>query len=71
MPAILRENLDNRIKDASKVLGVDKKELIERAVAFYLDSVQKTMELKEELEAWDMLSNEVLELSEKSISRKM
>lgn len=66
MPTGLKENLDSRVKDVSKMLGVDKKELIDRAVAFYLDSIQKTMELKRELDAWDVLSDEALKFSEQA-----
>ena len=66
MPTHLREDLDKRINNTSKQFGVSKKELIDRAIVFYLDSVQKTMELKEELSVWDVLSDEVLKLSEQA-----
>lgn len=66
MPTRLREDLDKRINDISKQFGVSKKELIDRAVVFYLDSVQRTMELKKELGAWDALSDEALKFSEQT-----
>ncbi len=66
MPTHLREDLNKRINDTSKRIGVSKKELIDRAIVFYLDSVQHTMKLKEELDAWDVLSDEVLKFSEQT-----
>lgn len=45
---------------ASKKLGVSKKDLIERAILLYLDSISKYIDLKKELQSWDSLSDEAL-----------
>ena len=50
--------MDKEVRNASRTLGVDKSRLIERAVLFYLDSVKKSMNLKQELDAWEKLSDE-------------
>ena len=56
----IEEKLDKEIKNASKTLGVDKNQVIERAILFYLENIKKTLNLKKEFEAWDLLSNEAL-----------
>ena len=48
------------IKNASKVLGVDEKDILERASIFYLDAIQKDLELKKEHDFWECLSDEAL-----------
>jgi hypothetical protein len=58
MQVTVEKKLDKRIAHASKTLGVDKKNLVERALLFYLDSVRKSVDLKHELDAWDQLSDD-------------
>lgn len=44
----------------SRELGVHEENLIQRAVLFYLDAIQKQVDLKQEMNEWDMLSDEAL-----------
>ncbi len=48
------------IKNASKVLGVREADILERASVFYLDAIEKDIELKKEFAFWDYLSDEAL-----------
>jgi len=54
----------------SRELGVDEENLIQRAVLFYLDELQKQVDLKQEMNQWDMLSNEALMNFEESLYDK-
>jgi len=56
----LKENLYDDVKTASRFIGVDEEELIDRALLFYLNSIQAEMDLEKELKAWDYLSDEAL-----------
>ncbi len=56
----LPDGLDEKVKFASDALGFDEREIIERAIIFYLDTIEKQLALKNEFEAWDTLSNEAL-----------
>ena len=52
--------VEKRVKDASKKLGYNERELADRALLFYLDSIEKNIQLKKEFAAWDALSDEVM-----------
>ena len=54
----------------SRELGVHEKNLIQRAVLFDLDELQKQVDLKQEMNEWDMLSNEALINFEESLYDK-
>ena len=56
----IERKLNKKVRDVSRALGVDEKQVITRALLLYLESVKKTMDLKKELEAWDELSDEAL-----------
>ena len=63
----LNKWIEKDIKDASKVLGINDKKLIDRAIIVYLDAIQKQIDLKREMKLWDELSNEALINFEKSL----
>ncbi len=48
------------IRNASKVLGVKEKDILERASFFYLDAIKKELDLQQEFTFWDYLSDEAL-----------
>ena len=48
------------IKNASKVLGIKEKDILERASVFYLDAIRKELEFKKELDFWEYASDEAL-----------
>jgi len=58
---------DKKIKEASKVLGLEEEDIIERAITLYLDNIQKYVELKRELKDWDALSDEAFMNFERSL----
>ena len=56
-----------QLKQASKSLGFKEAEIADRAILFYLDTLQKQIELKREFAEWDALSDEALDVFEKSL----
>ncbi len=52
------------IKNASKVLGVEEADILERASVFYLDAIEKDIALKREFDFLDYLSDEALTKSQ-------
>lgn len=56
-----------RVISASKLLGMNKRELVDRAVLVYLDTLNSYLDLKKELSAWDSLSDEALLNFEKAL----
>jgi len=54
-----------RVKYASKVFGVPEKEFVQRAVLYFLDRMQKDLNLKGELHAWEDLGQEAWATFEK------
>ncbi|MBN2517323.1 MAG: hypothetical protein JXB14_00600 [Candidatus Altiarchaeota archaeon] len=60
--------LGAQLKSASKKLGFGEKEIVKRAVLFYLDSVEKEMDLSKEFAEWDSLSDEALSEFEDRLS---
>lgn len=61
------KDVDKKITEVSKVFGMEKEEIIDRAILLYLDSIQKQLELKKELKMWDLLSDEALENFERDL----
>ncbi len=55
------------VKNASKTLGFNEQDIVERAIAVYLDMIQKQLALKQEFLAWDELSDEALDNFENSL----
>lgn len=53
MEVEISEDVSKNIEKASRELGLDQKELIRRAVRFYLHNLIEEKSLKEELEAWE------------------
>lgn len=49
-------------------MGVKKKELIDRALLYYLGSVRDLLHFRKELDAWDELSDEAMQKISKSAS---
>ena len=56
----ISRELDLELKNASKTLGFGEDALVERAIAFYLDTIKKQVALKQEFASWDKLSDEAL-----------
>ena len=56
----LSNDMAKKLSNVSSVLGVKNKDVINRALLFYLDTISKQLELKKEMIAWDKLSDEAL-----------
>ena len=56
-----------KVDEASKILGIQKDKLIDRAILVYLDTISKYSNLKKEMAEWDLLSDEALVNFEKSL----
>lgn len=54
------KDISENLERASKELGLNKKELITRAIKLYLHNVKEYIILKEELEAWERAGTEDL-----------
>lgn len=63
----LSKDISKKLENASKILGIKDRVLIDRAVLVYLDSIQKQINLKQEMKLWDELSDEALINFEKSL----
>ena len=63
----LEKETSKKIQDASKILGIEKKYIIDRALLLYLDNLSRYLDLKNEMKAWDTLSDEALINFEKSL----
>ena len=57
---IISDDTSKKIVKVSGILGIEKEELVDRALLLYLDNINKYVELKKELKEWDTLSDEAL-----------
>ena len=55
------KDLDKKLSEISKELGLNKDEVVSRALLLYMDSINKMLLLKKEMSVWDKLSDEALE----------
>ena len=55
---ILNSKLKKQVKIVSKKLGIEPREVVNRAVSSYLNNVKEFTDLKKELHMWDLLSAE-------------
>lgn len=56
----LSRDTKSKLNKVSSILGVKDKDVVNKAILFYLDTISKQMELKKELSSWDELSDEAL-----------
>jgi len=56
----LREPTLMQLRHASQTTGIQEEQLIQRAVMYYLDTIKKQVELRDEMQMWDSLSDEAL-----------
>ena len=57
----LDKKLQKRVLLASKRLGLDKNEVINRAVSSYLGDIDNILNLQKELHFWDVLSAKTMQ----------
>ena len=60
MKITMQKQLEQEMRRASEIMGVSEEELAERALCFYLASIHRELELEQELQAWDHVSDEAL-----------
>ncbi len=60
MQVQFQEETLTRIRQISREIEVHEENLVQRAVIYYLDTIQKQVELKKEMNQWDMMSDEAL-----------
>ena len=58
--ATLSKEIKEQMKIVSKKTGLEKQEILNRALFLYFEGIQKQLNLFKELEAWEKLSNESL-----------
>ena len=63
----LSKDITKKLSKVSSILGVRNEEVVNKALLFYLDTISKQLELKKEMNAWDILSDEALTKSDKLI----
>ena len=63
----ISKDTNKKIREASKILGLEEEEIVYRAILLYLDNIEKYIELKKEYKEWDKLSDEALANFESSI----
>lgn len=61
------KDTSKKVSNMSDLLGIKKKELIDRAILLYLDNISKYLNLKQEMKDWDRVSDEALIDFEKSL----
>ena len=62
----LSKSIENKLENASITLGFQQQEIIQRAIVYYLDSIKSEVEFKQELNNFDLSSDEALINFEKS-----
>ncbi|MCP4396558.1 MAG: hypothetical protein GY801_04525 [bacterium] len=56
----LQEPTFAQLKHVSQSTGIQEESLIQRAILYYLDAIQKQLALSAEMDTWDQLSDEAL-----------
>ncbi|MBS3096701.1 hypothetical protein J4480_04645 [Candidatus Woesearchaeota archaeon] len=63
----LSKDTKNKLNEVSSILGIRDRDVVNRALLFYLDTISKQLELKREMASWDYLSDEALAKFDKLI----
>lgn len=61
MQVQIEKKLNKQMRDVSKAFGIDEQEIVKRSLMLYLEAAQKSLDLKQEFDMWDMLSDEALQ----------
>ncbi len=61
------KKFEKEIRKISKKMGISKEDFLINALLYYLQALEKKIELKKELEAWEKASNKDFLKFEKSI----
>ncbi|MEK7481118.1 MAG: hypothetical protein AAB604_03405 [Patescibacteria group bacterium] len=64
----VEEKINQNLEKTSKIMGIKKRELVDRALLYYFESIKDMVDLKREFDAWDRLSDEAMRMTAKSHS---
>jgi len=67
MEVNIPKEISTEIEEASSILGLNKKEIVGRALVLYCDGIKKFLDLKKEFRIWDKISDECLVEFEKTL----
>ncbi len=67
MEVEIQKSTTEQVEKLSKLLGLEKQEVIGKAVDFYFENLEKHSKLKKEIKDWDKLSDEALDEFEKAL----
>lgn len=60
MAITIEKKIQKGLREVSRQMGMKEKELIDRALLLYIESVKKTLDIEREFKEWDALSDESL-----------
>lgn len=63
---LTKKNLEG-VAEAARLMGVKEKEIVERAVLLYLESIRAMVDLEKEFKGWDAISDEALARTDRSL----
>ena len=63
----ISKSISKDVQKASLRLGLNNREIVARALKLYLQGIKASIDLKEEFDDWDKLSDEALSNFEKSL----
>lgn len=61
------KDIAKRIDSVSKEFGINKRQIIDRAILLYLETIKEYLNLRKEIKEWDNLSDEALINFEKAL----
>ena len=67
MTQLIEKQLKKEVRHASRLMGINENEIVRRALVLYLRSIQNHISLRDELNAWDVLSDEALHSTEQEL----
>lgn len=67
MPLVLEKKIQKNVREVSRQMGIQERELVDRAVLLYLESARKILDVEKEFTAWDALSDEAMHLFAKRL----
>jgi len=70
MNVYLSDKFESQISKTALLLGFQQREVIERALLYYFDSLKDEFLLKSEFAAWDKLSDEAMIKFEEELQYK-
>ncbi len=70
MEVEISKEVDKKLEEVSKLSGLKKREVVERALKSYLENLKKFLDMKKEFDMWERASDEDWAEFEKLIWKK-